>query len=266
MFKGVRIILIVCLILVSAKSHVYADDTMDMIRAVESLTYFVASRFLAAAAHRENIDRGEAYTLKKPIDLSLIAITVEPLLAEEERSGGCLWIHRSARRIGERWSGLSGILSKDRIVFYDDVDDLVERFDSKEDMAILRTEDLEILVLKGVRGLEDAAMLSPLEVRLEYMDQIVVSLLLLKELRGLIRRDGADTVLKSAKFKTLKALLEVLLARSSGFSDKDVLEMIPQETLPFARRALAILQRSMNPIRREDLEVIREIQTAFRSV
>ncbi len=266
MSRGLRIILIVCLILASARSLVRADDNMDRIRAVESMAYFVESRFPAVTIHREAMARREDHPLKEPIDFSLISTTVNPLLVEEGRSGGCLWMHRSARKIGERWSGFSGILSKDRIVFFDDVADLVARFDSKEDMAILRTEDLEALVLKGVRNLENAAILSPLEVRLEYMDQIVVSLVLLKELRGLIEIDGAEAVLKSAKFKTLKVLLEALLARHSGLSDKDAFEMIPQVALPFARRALNILQRSMNPIRREDLEIIRQIQTSFRSV
>ncbi|MFH1753115.1 MAG: hypothetical protein ABH875_02935, partial [Candidatus Omnitrophota bacterium] len=262
----VKIFLIVCLSLLCARSSIYADDTMDRIRAVESLMFFVESRFPHVLTRSRDIEIGIPYGLSEPLDLKLISDTVNSLLTQDLLPKGRLWLHRSYRKTSERWSRFSHILPNESIVFYDSVEDILDRFDPAEDVAIFRTRDLEALAISGTDRFEDAVILSPIEIRLEYMDLIAISLILVKELRDMIAIDGIDTAKKSAEFMTLKVLFGLLTADRAGLNDIDLLAIIPHPAWPFARRALTILQRSMNPIRREELEDIRKVQSSFKSV
>jgi len=181
-----------------------------------------------------------------------------------------LWVLRSHYRTVERWCRLSRIVSLDKIAVYDEIDELAASIDTDNDLAILLRDDIEQLardLFKEKRGLKDAVVLAPLKVRLEYMDQLLISLILIRELKEAYRQAGDPSALyATAQFKTLKVLLESLFAMRSGFKQIDILKMIPQPGLAFEIRAFAILQNSLLPIRKEDFERIRVVQTAVRSI
>jgi hypothetical protein len=266
MDKKMRIIAPCVLIILLLAGPVCAESNMDRIRAVESLSYFVEARFGAARLHRNDLDNRLTENLREPLDLDLISLTVASMLSSEDSGRGRLWVHKDFRRTVEKWGRLGGRLARDRIIVYDNTSRLIRDFNPKDDLAIMQTRDLERLALRNGHNLQNAVILSPLEIRLEYMDQIFVSLLLIRELKSMLTEDRPESVVETDKFITLRSLLETLLAMRSGFANNDILDMIPQAGLTFARRALAILQNSMNPIRRQDLKPIREVQTTLRGV
>jgi len=263
------IIVIAVLFLAYSASMLYSAESMDRIRAVESFFYLVEARFANAYMHRlSTADLSLNKDLRGMIDRDLICLTVSSILRAEELNKGRLWVHRSFWRKIERWDRFNGRIAGDRIIRYDSVPELMGGFNAKEDVAILQRGDLEALgrgAFGEIGNLREGVILAPLSARPEYVDQIFISLILMRELKGMLFDGEPELEIATAyQFRTLKSLLESLFAMKSGFADRDVFNMIPQPGIPFQMRAFAILQNSMMPITREDLERIRLIQEAVR--
>lgn len=248
------------------------QENMNRIRAIEALFYLlVEAKF--TDAHRlkalsGNLSGGK--DLRTPLDFDIISVTVNSILKNEILGEGRLWIHRSFwRKVRDKWDGLGGKIDRDRIVVYEDVKEFVRGFNQEEDIALMYSKDVDRLALELFGNgsiLNEAVILSPLDIHLEYLDQYIIALVLIDELKEMIKEHPPEEVIASNRFRTLRSVLESLLAWRAGFDNEDILNMIPRPDLPFEVRVFILMQHSMMPIRKEDIERIRKIQSAVDNI
>ena len=265
MKKTYKIALAVIIVLSMAVDS-YAESNLDRVRAVESLSYFVESRFPQLRMQREELSGGFSNGVIGEPDLKAISATVGSIINDTARCAGRLWIHRELYNSVKRWDGLGGRIARCDIIGYDNISQLIAGIDPELDIALVDIKDLEKLALMEGHGLDNAVLLSFGNARLEYMDQIAVSLILIRELRHRLQEIERQEILEIPEFHALKALLASLMVERNSFPDEDVMNIIPGPGLPFARRALTILQHSIRPMQKEDLKKIRAIQSAVRGV
>ncbi|NQT06063.1 MAG: hypothetical protein HQ575_00825 [Candidatus Omnitrophica bacterium] len=259
--RGIVIFLVIS---VSLAGRAWAGENMDRIRAVEALyLLMVEQQFFSASAPVSLED------LRAPLDQDLIASSVVASLSGDGLDKGRLWVHKSFWRAFSKWDRFNGRIGSERVIRYEDTEELLAQVDPECDMIIMARKDLLALARdlsrdKGV--LDEAVIISPLDIRLEFVDHCIVSMVLMKDVRRMLESQAKSVVVSLPEFRALHAILESLFARRSGFNDGDILRMVPHNGLSFEARALTILQGSMAPIRQEDLRRIRKIQTTLIGV
>lgn len=268
MKKPFILLLAAVLIFASIPDISGAQESLDRIRAAEAFFYLVEARFPNVFMPRRNLR--DACTVKMPFDAHLIQLAAGSVSRSDNLRQTTLWVNKNFRRVIDKWDRFGGRIEKGRIVVYEDLNMLIENFNPGEDLVIMHQEDLRILTTGFSDGkrvaLEEAVILSPMNLHLEYMDQFLVALFLMRELKDSLRTHDPHIVKASSQFMALRILLESLIGGAIGLRDNDILNMIPQGDIPFELRMLTIQQNSMSPIRREDMERIRKVQSTFRSV
>lgn len=266
MGRKLRLIIAGVSILMYLAQPAQASENLDRIRAAESISYFVWARFPEINL-RPNIPT-ELFTSyrREGQDASNFSSAIDGVLNGENENGRRLWVHRAFGKLAEKWKGMGGIASVCSVVVYDDVSELRGEFNPDNDLVIMRPRDLEGFVFSPDAGMRDAVILTPADIKHEYMDHIVVSLLLIERLKVLIKEGDPASILKTDEFRSLKVLLGALFSMSSGIGDSNILNMIPRSDVSFAIRALSILENSLAPIRRENIDRLRSMRASFKSV
>ncbi len=265
--KTLIFFVIIIVTLLSFTHPIFGQDCMDRIRAIEAFPHLVAARLVNArilGLRAKELRSGE--DLRLPLDAELISSVAGSALKTNALNRGRLWIHSSFARLVEDWDRFDGRLDEKRIVKFKDLSELIKGFDGTDDIALLRTADIEALLKGGAdgrRALKDGVILSPLSIHLEYLDQLLLSLVLIRDLKTILSEEGGIAACSREEFKALRILLESLLAWKRGFSDEEILSMIPHKGLSFEERLFMILFYSQVPIGRQDLDRIRPIHDAM---